>query len=210
MKSSGLTLTELLVVISIIAILAAILLPVMAKVRDQARRTACLSNLHEVGLACHLFAAEHEQHLPVNSHVSNPHLRLIDCLTPYLKSLDVFYCPSAGFAKQSYLLDTPEHRALGNISYYYFCFDELPSTAPGNGSAPTFIGWIDKWVAREWGDRPRNMTMLWDRDYWLACCWFAGPTNASKIHGGKYASNNIIYLGGHVKYNIGQARDAFK
>ena len=63
-KTNGFTLVELLVVIGIIALLAAILFPVFASVRQKARQTTCLSNLKQAGLAISMYAQDYDEHYP--------------------------------------------------------------------------------------------------------------------------------------------------
>src|SRR5687767_11232093 len=67
LSGQGFTLVELLVVIGIIALLLTILLPVLSKAKDAANRTACVSNLRQIGLAMMMYVNDNKGKWPAGS-----------------------------------------------------------------------------------------------------------------------------------------------
>lgn len=95
------TLIELLVVIAIIAILAAILFPVFAQAREAAKRTACLSNGRQIGMATMMYTSDNDDGMPIFSAYDelnppgSPNHRGVEVwVLPYAKNKDVFGSPT--------------------------------------------------------------------------------------------------------------------
>lgn len=101
MRRRAFTLVELLVVIAVIAILAALLLPALAGAKERARQTFCASNLRQIALAVMMFADDHEHTYPhqpedglpakiMGGHGTNYY----DLLMPFVGRAQLWLCPS--------------------------------------------------------------------------------------------------------------------
>jgi len=104
----GFTLVEILVVIAIIALLAALLFPVFARSRESSRRSACLNNLHQISTAFALYVQDHDERLPRQA-ILPPEGTNYTCwdvqLQSYLKDRQTLACPNDSFSRP---LDIPQ------------------------------------------------------------------------------------------------------
>lgn len=109
------TLVEILVVVGIIALLCAILLPVINRARENGRNTTCQSNLKQLGLSLQMYTSDNGGTLPLWWDASydqkNPFQTLVPppngiCWTrrlyPYFQNWDLVHCPDASLDRVSH------------------------------------------------------------------------------------------------------------
>ena len=114
MKKSrgGFTLIEILVVIAIFALLAAVLFPVFAHVREKGRQSACVSNLHQLGIALSAYTIDYDEQFPTSkiAIADTINIAWAGQLYSHVQNIGVFRCPtddtaSTGFPVVSYGLN---------------------------------------------------------------------------------------------------------
>lgn len=138
----GFTLVELLTVIAIIAVLAALLFPVFATARGKAREIVCVSNLRQIGLSIKMYTQDYDEYYPwavdptdkFTPQIWNsqpqfqaqiPFMPMMhEALQPYIKSQELFHCPAdTGYTIEDftgeYLDATPTSHKKFGTSYNY-------------------------------------------------------------------------------------------
>lgn len=131
-RGRGFTLVELLVVISIIALLMSMLLPALTAAREAAQATRCRANLRQIATASVLYCEDNAQFFAVGHKTNSPLFtsnpmnayHFSDWMSPlyrsYMeKSVEVFKCPSvawtAGFAMNCEIIDDPNFASVRRL-----------------------------------------------------------------------------------------------
>lgn len=139
MKTRRFTLMELLVVITVIAILVALLLPVLARARHKARMVLCLSNVRQVGLGLTMSAQDHDGDWPVQNRIPGadfafnmvqvPHFDNRDSYRNYIDA-SIMNCPYRGGSAFDYDAPLVDGRFLPHSYNIYAGFQYNAVTRP--------------------------------------------------------------------------------
>lgn len=194
----GFTLIEILVVLAIIAILAAILFPVFARARENARRAGCMSNEKQLGLAFMMYTQDYDERLP--NYPSAGDSYWMAKAFPYFNNYQVLRCPSAPPAKAL---------ALVNGNGYQTTYAFIGGTTAGlytytGRSLASIASPSTTWMLVE-----VSYPTLYESDgYGFPYIAFSGfnPTPESNGYfpnpGPHFSGTNVTYADGHVKWRL--------
>ena len=221
------TLVELLVVITIICLLAALLLPSLKNMRESGRRLRCMSNLRQCGLALRLYATEDSaQRLPNATWGQSGFIRSgrPQIVTQYGLNHKIVSCPSAAnwATNYSYWCPVPKGFDTASNGQVYYGAAMHYFYVGGNGGWPCQGmqgGWAYGWkfgagVQLKLYDCSAAKPLMWDVSYISADVaghyWTSPPASNHRNPDGTAYGENMLFGDGHVEWiplNHGVGKD---
>lgn len=117
-NKSAFTLIEILVVLGVIGLLAAILVPAVSSGMAKARRAQCLGNMRSVGTSLSAYGLDHKGRMPDVTSVTDLAKDLFE--DGYLENLEAWACPADGERTACHGADADSFNSKKNSSYIYF------------------------------------------------------------------------------------------
>lgn len=200
MKSKrAFTLTEIVVVLAILFILAALLFPVFARMRENGKTATCQSNLHQLYIALSQYVADSDSHFP-------DHRQWKESLLPYIKSERVFFCPNVS---RPLPIGSPVADDGSDYSYTGGLFTSLVSASSSTGlPTPRLTGVnesivVDASKVYVFRDFPMDKLTKVEFSRGAACGWTIA--NGAPDTYGYYTDRhqggfNFTFYDGHIKW----------
>lgn len=116
----GISFVEVLFVAVAVGLVAALLLPIVAQGRTQAKKSTCIQNMQQIGTGIMLYAQDHDDVLPVTTEKKPKRgfgVHWSQAVQPYLRSSLMFICPQDSAPLDTYGLAPSERLAVPRISY---------------------------------------------------------------------------------------------
>ena len=208
----GFTLIELLVVVAIIAILAAMLLPALARAREMGRRTACLNNLKELGLGMMLYIDDYDGVYPPHRYMGEDRgrrreLAWVHAVEAYTKSRQLPRCPNLKIEKQTDGGLTWEWRYdAHNIGYGYNAFFLGHYSHPDGLTWGTYIR-ARNWWRSTWFKNSSGTIMIADSNpkpdgMWSSTLWWPYINAYNEgLNGNRHGGGgNAVFCDGHADF----------